>query len=436
MASSNQGSGLLHSSVDVTHGSAVRSLHASRTGSGVSMTQLAGQESFSSQQFHAIKSGVHYRTTDHVAVDVNAGDGTSMINQYLVLGDLGQGAQGRVMLTVDTESGDTRAIKEIPRPKVDGPGIRSRVKNARAVSQLQREVAVMKKCRHKNVVALYEVIDDPDAHAMFLVMQYVEHGPIATQKCDGTVAPIAPARLAGFARQLCAGLHYLHSHGVIHRDIKPENILLGQNDQVFLADFGISSLNETSEPGSPAFVPPVRRRCDSPESPSGRPSALGPHVSDGPAGTPVYQAPELLATEFDTSKSDSVKPAPRGAADVWALGLSLYALLFGKLPWPFESGPDFLRAVVTEPLAFPERTGTGEPADRDWVALLRVLLDKSPTARCTAQQAHKGFRLLDEKYEAEALASFRGPDADDVDLDSALTSLRTPTRRHSDVSAA
>ena len=100
------------------------------------------------------------------------------------------------------------------------------------------EVAVMKKLRHKNIVTLHEVIDDPEAEKLYLVMQYVDKGPIATVQRDGTcTVRISPDRLAHVGRQVAAGLEYLHSKGVVHRDVKPENLLVDSNDRVFLADF-------------------------------------------------------------------------------------------------------------------------------------------------------------------------------------------------------
>jgi serine/threonine protein kinase len=323
----------------------------------------------------------------------------TMINQYLVLSQIGKGCQGKVYLAMDTESGDTRAIKEIVKA-AGGTSSRQRAENAKTLQQLKREIAIMKRCRHRNVVALYEVIDDPEAQSMYLVMQYVEHGAVAVQAADGTVTPVAPRRLANFARQLCAGLHYLHSHGVIHRDIKPENILLGGNDQVYLADFGISSIADD--------------RAVSPRE-------QGAHTAAKARGTPVYLAPELLRTDRERSALASDEPL-----DVWALGLSLYVLLFGRLPWAFESGPAFMRAVVEQDIQYPPRSAA-DPADEicgEWVALLRGMLSKDENTRFSALEAHAAAKRLHFKYAdldevPESTCQRLKPD----EIDSAVTTL-------------
>lgn len=145
---------------------------------------------------------------------------------------------------MDTDANELRAIKAIRRPAaiLANAAPRTALELARDSkrAQLQREIAIMKKCRHRNIVSLYEVIDDPSLDVMYLVMQYVDKGPIATIRNDGTIEKrIEAGALADYALQIVKGLRYLHRSGIIHRDM-PDNILLGSKGDVYLADFGVT----------------------------------------------------------------------------------------------------------------------------------------------------------------------------------------------------
>ena len=259
------------------------------------------------------------------------------LNQFAVLERLGRGAEGEVFLAMDTTKSELRAIKAVRRPVSNGL---TRV-SAAAKQKLARiacEIAIMKRMRHRNVVTLHEVIDDPARDTMYFVLQYVEHGPIATLADDGTVsATVEPQRLVDYARQLCSGLQYLHSKGVIHRDIKPENILRGANDQVYLADFGVSENFDDAADDSRRIA--------------------------GTRGTPAFLAPELLQLRSqrrhsliseggsDDGEAAALPTDVDGAAvDVWALGITLYVLLYGKLPWEFSNAKDLFDEIQRRPI--------------------------------------------------------------------------------------
>jgi [calcium/calmodulin-dependent protein kinase] kinase len=195
------------------------------------------------------------------------------------------------------------------------------------------------------VVRLYEVIDDPELDRMYLVMQYVEHGPVVTLTPQGMASrTIEPKLMVSYARQICAGLEYLHKKGVIHRDIKPDNILLGRDDCVYLADFGTAEVFGEAD---------AQRGVT------------------GTRGTMAFLAPELLASLDDGSKdslewSTNEGPAAAGgcdspvkalkvsgeAVDVWALGVTFYVMLYGKLPWEFEDARQLFKHIESSPIPF------------------------------------------------------------------------------------
>ncbi len=160
---------------------------------------------------------------------------------------------------------------------------------------IKREIAIMKKLSHPNVLRLFEVLDDPKVNKMYLVLEYMKQGDLinilklrgdaaaAAQQPDSAPVPGGAALGGtGFAplhdydifdifRQVVAGVRYLHFQNIVHGDIKPQNLLLDDNGLVKIADFGISQmLSQSSQqigiqskPSSCSIVTNVmhRRRC-------------------------------------------------------------------------------------------------------------------------------------------------------------------------------
>ena len=258
-------------------------------------------------------------------------DGTTALNQYVLLMPLGQGKQGKVVLAMDTSCNELRAVKVVHRQRPNNSHAAGGGRPAilqRKPQPLEREISAMKKCRHRNIVALYEVIDDPRVDHTYIVMQYVDKGPIATLDCHGRITPPAwrsATVLFDYLRQLLAGLMYLHQHGVVHRDIKPDNILLGQNDQVYLADFGMAELFDVHD-------------------------SLSAVVS-GTRGTIPFLAPELLVADDAAAAHANAE-----AVDVWALGMTMYVLYYGELPWAIPTSlPGLVDLVARGEVHFPAR---------------------------------------------------------------------------------
>jgi len=156
------------------------------------------------------------------------------INQYTLKSVLGEGAQAQVRKAFDAE-GNCWAIKMIRK--------RIGLKRGRALgthllpADVAREIAIMKRLSHPNIVQLHEILDSPQHNRLFLVMQYVNGGTLDEL---GTVYEEAKARdLFG---QLIKGLEYLHFHGIIHRDIKPSNLLVTKTGLLKISDFGVSAI--------------------------------------------------------------------------------------------------------------------------------------------------------------------------------------------------
>jgi len=165
-----------------------------------------------------------------------------LVGKYKIGKDLGEGSFGKVKLGVDTTTGEAFAIKMIDKRKVQilqmGP-------------QLKREITIMKKLNHPNVVAIKEVL--ASKQRIFLVVELIQGGElfdeiVRQQRFDEPTAQ-------KYTRQLVRGIQYCHNQGVAHRDLKPENLLLDKLGNIKITDFGLSNViqNESGKVRSNAL---------------------------------------------------------------------------------------------------------------------------------------------------------------------------------------
>lgn len=191
--------------------------------------------------------------------------------------------------------------------------------------KVRQEIAIMKKCHHPNVVRLIEVLDD-SSKKIYMVLEYLEKGEIHWQDNDANpILTLDEAR--DTARDVVSGLEYLHFQGIVHRDIKPANLLRDKTGTVKISDFGVSyASNVDGETNDELELAKT-------------------------AGTPAFFAPELCTT---TAPNGGPRPPITNKIDIWAFGVTLFCLVFGKLPFSAENEYELFDVISRERLVFPD----------------------------------------------------------------------------------
>ncbi|XP_052177328.1 CBL-interacting serine/threonine-protein kinase 25-like [Diospyros lotus] len=215
---------------------------------------------------------------------------------------LGKGTFAKVYYAKEMVSGESVAIKVI---------CKDQVKREAMMEQILREISVMRLVRHPNVVQLKEVM--ATRSRIFFVMEYVKGGELFARVAKGRLREDVARK---YFQQLISAVDYCHSRGVSHRDLKPENLLLDENEDLKVSDFGLSAL-------------PEQLRNDG--------------LLHTQCGTPAYVAPEVLRRKgYDGAK-----------ADLWSCGVILYVLLAGFLPFQDENLMKMYTKVFKAEFEFP-----------------------------------------------------------------------------------
>ncbi|MBP8537695.1 serine/threonine-protein kinase [Streptomyces sp. MK37H] len=258
--------------------------------------------------------------------------------RYRLLGELGRGGMGVVWRAYDEALGREVAIKEVRAPA--GLGDRD---IDRLYARMEREGRAAARVSHRNVVTVYDVAMEGRP---WIVMELVRGLSLAdVLDAEG---PLPPARAARIGAEVLAALRAAHAVGVLHRDVKPGNVLMANDGRVVLTDFGIAVVE-----GDAALT-----------------------LTGELVGSPEFLAPER-----------ALGRSPGPEADLWSLGVLLYAAVEGFSPFRQDTPLSTLRAVVDESLPRPRRAGP-------LTSVLEGLLDKDPRRRLPATEAERLLRLV------------------------------------------
>jgi [calcium/calmodulin-dependent protein kinase] kinase len=199
----------------------------------------------------------------------------------------------------------------------------------------------MKKLNHSNLVSLIEVLDDPTEDSLYMVMEMCKKGVIMKVGLEEKADPYDDERCRLWFCDLILGIEYLHAQGVVHRDIKPDNCLLTSDDVLKVVDFGVSEMfakdsdmYTAKSAGSPAFIPP-----------------------------------ELCVVKHGDVSGK--------AADIWSMGVTLYCLRYGRIPFEKQSIFELYESIRQDEVNLEGET------DEDFIDLMHKILEKDPSKRIT-----------------------------------------------------
>ncbi|ODQ83070.1 hypothetical protein BABINDRAFT_164780 [Babjeviella inositovora NRRL Y-12698] len=347
------------------------------------------------------------KETKHVSLEYDPISKRKVLNTYEIIRELGRGQHGKVKLAKDLVANEFVAIKIVDRCAKPQVG-RLVTPGSSQEDKIKREIAIMKKCDHPHVVQLREVLDDVNSRKIYLVLEYLETGEIVWQAENGPALTFVKAR--SVFRDVVQGLEYLHYQGIIHRDIKPGNLLVSSDGVVKISDFGVSFASDldsnTNEfelcktAGTPAFYAPelcatnfetedVLEESDGHITSQGNPDGQGlllgtsdfrrdPSEASAGVDTKLGEHPEITP---QTSR-ERFRPNITHKVDIWALGVTLYCLLFGQLPFNSPNEFGLFDVIAHKALEFPEKPAAVSAKEFEWCKdLLCKLLEKNPDRR-------------------------------------------------------
>lgn len=249
------------------------------------------------------------------------------IHHYRIESLLGEGGMGTVYQAVDIHLERSVAIKMLHPHLVNQTSFMERFRN---------EAMILARLNHPNIAVVYNFIQDGADYCM--AMEYVEGNSLETLIHKAGAIP--PATAAEITRQGLEGLAHAHRKGVLHRDIKPANLMLTPEGTVKLMDFGIARVVGNQR------LTQVNRVV----------------------GTLEYMAPELIQGE-----------APSPASDIYAMGILLYELLSGKLPFASRTDYELMQTIIRDkPIAL-RKVNAQIPKELETIVL--KALDKKPAKR-------------------------------------------------------
>ncbi|XP_033757536.1 STE20-like serine/threonine-protein kinase isoform X2 [Pecten maximus] len=250
-----------------------------------------------------------------------------------VIGELGDGAFGKVYKALHKETGQYAALKQVE------------IKSEEDLEDFAVEIDILSECRHQNVVSLYEAFYWDST--LWMYIEFCGGGALDSIMVD-LEKPLTESMIRYVCHEICVALHFLHKNHVIHRDIKAGNVLLTLEGEVKLADFGVSAKNTRTAQRRDSFI-----------------------------GTPYWMAPEVIMCE-------TLKDSPYNTkADIWSLGVTL--IEFAQMEPPnHDMHP--MRVLIKIQKSDPPSLAKPSRWSKDFKDFVNMCLVKNPDLRPTAEE--------------------------------------------------
>jgi len=285
---------------------------------------------------YPLSSGVHQAPSGPRPATGSSGppQAGGQVGPYRIVKELARGGMGVVYIAEHTELDRKVALKLLL------PGSQ----NEQGVARFQVEARATARLSHPNIVRIFDVGEDPAGH--YFAMDLVEGEALSdTIKCSGK---LKPRRAAEIAKKLAEALSYAHTHAILHRDMKPANVLMREDGEPVVTDFGLAK--------------DVRER--------------GLTVTGQVMGTPAYMPPEQA--EGDSDQVDR-------RSDVYSIGATLFEMITGQPPFRGQTPIHVLRQVLTDPA--PRPSSFVPKLDRDLETICLKCLEKEPDQRYLSARA-------------------------------------------------
>ncbi len=259
--------------------------------------------------------------------------GSTFAGRYQIIEELGKGGMGHVYRALDKKLNEEVAIKLI-KPEIAA--------DKKTLERFQNELKLARKIGHRNVGRMYELMEDSGTH--FITMAYVPGENL--RSFIRRSGQLTVGKAVSIAQQICEGLAEAHRQGVIHRDLKPSNVIIDLEGNARIMDFGIARSTKTKGITGPGAM----------------------------IGTPEYMSPE----QVDGKEADQ-------RSDIYSLGIIIYEMLTGQVPFEGETPLSIAVKQKTEPLPDPKKWNPQIPND------LNLIIH-----RCLEKSAEKRYQNAEE----------------------------------------